>query len=406
MKKIIILIALTFAYFFPLNAQKKALENLFDQYQDTEGVTSIKIAKPMFNMLSKLNIGDSDLDQIRPLLGKIQGLKILVIEDNAGISKKVSKDILSKISNLNYTELMTVDNKEAKIKFLSSDAKDGILDDLLLNINSTGNTVLMMLDGKIAIDDVNRLINETQNQIDSKITSDIPTKSRTKENRNVDNFSSIRISQGMKVYFTQGPKQSLSIETDTDKLKYLKSEVKNGVLNLYIDTKGEKNITLNNIIVEITAPELNNLEISSAAQFFTNKVVNSEDLNIKASSAASINGDFRAKNVKIGISSAARSNLNIFAENIYHESSSAAKSTYAGETNQLQIITSSASTVNALTLRANRADVSASSGSTIKVNAVEDLNSRATSGSKVIYLQKPTNSNIANSSGGTTTIQK
>ena len=41
--------------------QSDKLNLLFDQYQDTEGVTSIKIAKPMFRLLGNLNIEDEDL---------------------------------------------------------------------------------------------------------------------------------------------------------------------------------------------------------------------------------------------------------------------------------------------------------------------------------------------------------
>ena len=58
-----------------------------------------------------------------------------------------------------------MNSKDNKIKFLSTDAANGILDDLLLSINSDGNTVLMMLDGKISMDDVNKLVNEAQNSV-------------------------------------------------------------------------------------------------------------------------------------------------------------------------------------------------------------------------------------------------
>ncbi len=404
MKKIFLLIALSFAYFFNLSAQKKALENLFDQYQDTDGVTSIKIAKPMFNMLSRLNVGDSEIDQIKPLLGKIESLKILVIEDNAAASKTLSKDILSKVSNLNYEELMTVNSKEAKIKFLSSEAKDGILEDLLLNINSTGNTVLMMLDGKIAMEDVNKLVNDTQIQIDNKSSSKTSSNTRTKEERKVDNFSGINVSNGMKLFFTQGPKQSLTIETDSDKIQYLKSEVKNGTLNLYIDTKGQKNVTLNNIIVEITAPELNSLQASSGAQFISKNNINTEKLIAKLSSGASATGGINAKNINLEISSGAQSNLNVDVDKITHEGSSGSKSTYSGKSNNLIISTSSAAILDAFNLVTNNANITASSASTVKVNALEELTSTASSGAKVRYSQKPKKSNIANTSGGSTTI--
>ena len=80
MQKTLIIFALFFSYFFLMNAQKEQLDQLFEKYQNTEGITSIKIAKPMFNLLNNLNIADEELAQIKPLLSKINGLKILIIE--------------------------------------------------------------------------------------------------------------------------------------------------------------------------------------------------------------------------------------------------------------------------------------------------------------------------------------
>ncbi|MGZ5197772.1 MAG: DUF4252 domain-containing protein, partial [Kaistella sp.] len=89
MKNLLVIIALFFSY-FAVNAQKAKLDQLFDKYQETDGVTSIKIAKPMFNMLNKLNIDDSELDQIKPLLSKINGLKILILEKPESSDNSVS----------------------------------------------------------------------------------------------------------------------------------------------------------------------------------------------------------------------------------------------------------------------------------------------------------------------------
>ena len=168
MKKLLLIFALTFSHFFQINAQKDKLDQLFEKYQEAEGVTSIKIAKPMFNMLNKLNIDDAELSQIKPLLSKINGLKILIVEKPNSNAKsgteeqksangflKLQSDISASIKNMKYEELITVNSKDNKIKFLSSDATNGILDNLLLSINSEGNQVLMMLDGKISMDDIN-----------------------------------------------------------------------------------------------------------------------------------------------------------------------------------------------------------------------------------------------------------
>lgn len=179
MKKIFLLLAITFSW-INLSAQKDKLNQLFDQYQDAKGVTSIKIAKPMFNMLSKLDIEDAELDKIKPLLSKINGIKILVVErpeikDSLSVDSKklianfknLSSEISTAVSKLNYEELMTVNSKDNKVRFLAIDTANGILDNLLLSVNSKESNVLLMLDGKISMDDVNALISEAQ-EMDKK----------------------------------------------------------------------------------------------------------------------------------------------------------------------------------------------------------------------------------------------
>ena len=124
MKKIFIIFAFAFSQFFNVYGQDK-LDQLFDKYQEVEGVTSIKIAKPMFGMLSNLDLGDAELDQIKPLLSKINGLKVFIAEkpeDAGSVNEQklsqINKDIKSYLSNLNYSEIMTMNSNGAKIKFL------------------------------------------------------------------------------------------------------------------------------------------------------------------------------------------------------------------------------------------------------------------------------------------------
>lgn len=174
MKKIILIATMLFSC-TQISAQKQTLNDLFEKYQEAEGVTSIKISKPMFGMLNKLNLQDADLDEIKPLLAKINGLKILIVErpdikDSLSAAGKkmilnfnnLQGQISSAVKNLKYEELMTVNSKDNKIKFLSAGASSGHLDDLLLSINSGGQNVLLMLDGKLDMDDINKLINEGQ----------------------------------------------------------------------------------------------------------------------------------------------------------------------------------------------------------------------------------------------------
>ena len=92
MKKISIFIVL-FLLSTNIFGQTEELNKLFDKYQDTEGVTSIKIAKPMFKLLNNLKIDDEELGKIQPLLGKVNGLKMLVLE-KSGTSKNPIINVL------------------------------------------------------------------------------------------------------------------------------------------------------------------------------------------------------------------------------------------------------------------------------------------------------------------------
>lgn len=159
---------LAFSAVFP--AQQTRLSQLFEKYQDTEGVTSIKIAKPMFSMLKKLNLKDSELDKIQPLLSKINGLQILIVEKPAETASAKEKnalsllgsEIASGVKNLNYQELMTVNAKGNKIKFMAANSAADVLDNLLLSVSAEENTILMMLDGKVSMDDISKLLNEDE----------------------------------------------------------------------------------------------------------------------------------------------------------------------------------------------------------------------------------------------------
>lgn len=137
-------------------AQISKLDQIFEQYKEQKGVTSIKIGKPMFKMLNKMKITDSDVETIKPLLSKINSIKMLVFED-AG--SDIQNQVSSAIGNLNYEELLVVNSDGNKIRFLAENTDGDFLSNLLLSINSEEETVFMILDGALKYDDINTLVN-------------------------------------------------------------------------------------------------------------------------------------------------------------------------------------------------------------------------------------------------------
>lgn len=396
MKKLLFILAFFFS-FLNVNAQKEKLDQLFEKYQETEGVTSIKIAKPMFSMLNKLNINDSELDQIKPLLSKINGLKILIVEKpdtksatdgkQNGIFQNLQADISNSIKNMKYEELMTVNNKDNKIKFLSSDATNGILENLLLSINSEDNTVLMILDGKISMDDVNKLITETQMYAmggSGGNNSSTSSGSASEEVRKVASFSGIQVSSGINVSFTQDAKQKVVV--DSDRPEFVKTEVVGDILKIYVDNNNNRNLKFKKLSVTVSAPELSKIAVNSGANFNTLNTVKSDYFQIAATSGANLKADLDTKGkVELSTTSGSNVRLNVNADELEMSATSGSSATLYGNIRATTFDVSSAATVNAQDLETQKSKINASSAANIKVNATENINVTGTSGASVRY---------------------
>lgn len=415
MKKIFIIFLLAFSHFFNVYGQREKLDQLFDKYQEAEGVTSIKIAKPMFGMLSNLNIGDSELDQIKPLLSKINGLKVLITEgsENGKSSNnlnQLNKEITSYLKNMNYSEMMSVKNGESKIKFLSSEAKNGILEDILLRIDSgNGENILVMLDGKLSMDDVNKIINsgETANTssgtttVRNSFNSDENSSYLNGENRNVGEFSGIEVSTGVNIVFKQENATSVKVLADSDKLQYVITKVENGVLKVYIDNKGSKRLKFKNLSVNISSPRMDNIKTSSGSNFKGLNSIRENKMIIDASSCSTVVGDFQTEDASINSSSGSDVKAKINSERIFTKISSGSNINLEGNANSISVKISSGAAIKAESLRVNSAEVESTSGSTASVNVKETLRVKASSGGSVRYRGNPKiDSDISKTSGG------
>ncbi len=417
MKKLFFILILIFAPFFSVSAQSEKLDALFTKYQETDGITSIKISRPMFGMLSSLNIQDSELDQIKPLLKKINGLKILIVEKpestknfsseekkQLNLFQNLSAEISNSVKNLNLQELMTVKSSGNKIKFLSSDATNGFLNNLLLSINSGSNNILMMLDGKITMDDLNNLMDESQKINTEK--SDVVTENISSEGstqvRSVGEFTGIEVSNAIKVNFTQDNKQSVMVDVDEDKQQYVITKVENGILKVYVKTGGLRNSRFKKLVVNISAPHLQKISTSSAASFFALNEISEERISIETTSGSSVNGEFKANEISVEGTSGSNQKLTIVTNKFNFTGTSAMSAVIDGETDEAIFETSSASTCNAQNFVAKNVVAKSSSASTLKVHAIKSLSAETSSAASIRYNGKPQNLESTNSSGGST----
>lgn len=159
MKNLVMAFVLLFASV--VHGQVSKISQLFDSFQNQEGVTSIKIAKPMFQLISQLNIDDEDLSKIKPLMSKISSLKILIVEKDAKSDKRFERlqtEISTALKNLKYEELISINSEDSKIKFLAESIESNVLNNLLLSINGEDETMFMILEGILSMDDISNLI--------------------------------------------------------------------------------------------------------------------------------------------------------------------------------------------------------------------------------------------------------
>ncbi len=172
MKKLFLICVFGFSA-HSLFAQINDVKKIFDKYQDVDGITSIKVTKPMFNLLSKLDIQDESLKKIRPLLATVNSLSVLISEEplndsilnlkpglkyQANKNKMLQEQINSAVKGLKYEELVTINSNGRKIKLLTISPAGNVLKNLLLSFTGNGKNILMLLDGEIPMSEVSKLM--------------------------------------------------------------------------------------------------------------------------------------------------------------------------------------------------------------------------------------------------------
>ncbi|MCB9051862.1 MAG: DUF4252 domain-containing protein [Lewinellaceae bacterium] len=140
-----------------------AIDKYFQQYVEDDRFTVVYISSKLLNMFGKLDIKNMEMDDaetkaIIDLASELEGIRILVAEENASGFYKEAK---SKINTKEYEVLMTVrDKDESNVDFLIKDDGNKMINELLLLVGGTDEFVLMSFVGKIDLDKVSKLINE------------------------------------------------------------------------------------------------------------------------------------------------------------------------------------------------------------------------------------------------------
>lgn len=394
--------------------QTEKLNEIFEKYQDTEGITSIKIAKPMFRLLNSMKIDDADLQKIQPIISKMKGLKILIIDNkeigntagkNFVDTKKLQQDIFGAVKSLNFDELMTVNNKDNKIKFLAQNTHSDMLDNLLLNIISKDSNVLMMMDGQISMDDVSKLINETQSLVketEVKVTTPIKTPNASSQVRQVGNFNGIYSERGISVVFTQDNQPSVKVETEPGKEHYITTKVESGILRIEYDNHGERNVRMGKMLVHVSNPKLETLNLESGSNFKTTNEVKGNKLALNMESGSAMKGSFAVSgNAIVNLESGASMKIDLVAQNLNFNGESGMSANISGKAEKANYNIESGASCNASNFETKTVVADVSTGSSLNVFVTESLNVNVSAAASVGYKGNPKNitSNVSKITG-------
>jgi len=198
------------------------------------------------------------------------------------------------------------------------------------------------------------------------------------EERNVDSFSEIKVSQAINCYLKEGTSEKVRVEVDGIDLDEVITEVSGDKLIIRLDKGNFRNI---HVKVYVTFKKLEGISVSSAADVYSESIIKSDQLDLSASSAGSMELEVDVNEMSVSASSAADLELK-------------------GKSNSLKIGASSAAQVDAYDLAAKSVRADASSGASVKTNALEEIRADASSGADIRYKGNPARSNTDSSSGG------
>ncbi|MFY0629234.1 MAG: DUF2807 domain-containing protein [Flavobacteriaceae bacterium] len=193
-----------------------------------------------------------------------------------------------------------------------------------------------------------------------------------------NDFTRVKVSNGLDLYIKQGNKNSLTVEADENLHEIIITEVRNGVLKIYTDqnirrAKARK--------VYLTVTTLEELKATSGSDVFSENTLKVEDIEVSTSSGA----DMR---------------IDVDADSVTSSSSSGADLKISGTSNSHSAKASSGSSINAYGLKSKDVTARVSSGADIGVYATKSINARASSGGDIRYKGDPEKVERKTSSGG------
>jgi hypothetical protein len=198
-------------------------------------------------------------------------------------------------------------------------------------------------------------------------------------------FSGITVSDGIDLYLTQSNEASVAVSAAEEKyLERFKTEVENGILKIYYDSKGInwKQGKKKNLKAYVSFRALNKLNASGGSEIEIIGSMQVKEIEIKCTSGARMEGKIDATDVVVDQNSGSTIELN-------------------GNCNKVKVEVSSGAVFKGFDLVTDYCDAKATSGGGIRITIIKELEAKANTGGGIKYRGDGVIKNVNVNSGGT-----
>lgn len=202
------------------------------------------------------------------------------------------------------------------------------------------------------------------------------------EDRRIGEFNRVKLSGGYDVVLTQGSTPSLRIEAEDNILKKIRSEIKDGELEISMDGHFCK---VKAVTVYLTAVTLKAIESSGAVEVRATNKITADDLSLHISGAGEVNMEVEANHLLTSVSGAGELDLK-------------------GKAKSHKVKISGAGDMDAVDLIVGKYDINLSGASDCRIYVEDELLVDASGASSITYKGNP--SRIKEESSGASSIRQ
>jgi hypothetical protein len=199
-----------------------------------------------------------------------------------------------------------------------------------------------------------------------------------KEERKVESFDRISVTSAIRLEISTGNRESVTVEAEESLMKQVKTEVKGGELNLYLDGHFSSE---RGVVIRVVAKEIKAIEASGATSVDVKDLIKGETLKLEISGASKLKTKIKVNQLDLEMSGASHVAL-------------------SGDADKMKAEVSGAASLKADELKLKDADIEATGAASASIDVSESLNAEASGAGHIRYNGNPKNKNLDAKSAG------